>query len=43
MSYIPSELKFTNTHEWVRPEGNGVYTVGLTDHAPVYVGRHGFC
>ncbi len=38
MSYIPSELKFTNTHEWVRPEGNGVYTVGLTDHAQSMLG-----
>jgi len=38
MSYIPPELKFTNTHEWVRPEGDGVYTVGLTDHAQSMLG-----
>nr|WP_299020548.1 glycine cleavage system protein GcvH [uncultured Photobacterium sp.] len=38
MSYIPSELKYTNTHEWVRPEGGGVFTVGLTDHAQSLLG-----
>lgn len=29
---IPSELKYTNEHEWVREEG-GVATVGITDYA----------
>lgn len=38
MSYVPSELKFTNTHEWVRPEGDGVFTVGITDHAQAMLG-----
>ncbi|MGF1739009.1 glycine cleavage system protein GcvH [Photobacterium satsumensis] len=38
MSNIPSELKFTNTHEWVRPEGDGVFTVGITDHAQSLLG-----
>lgn len=38
MSYIPSDLKFTNTHEWVRPEGDGIYTVGITDHAQSLLG-----
>ncbi|MDX1304116.1 glycine cleavage system protein GcvH [Photobacterium sp.] len=38
MSYVPSELKFTNTHEWVRPEGDGVFTVGITDHAQSMLG-----
>ncbi len=38
MSDIPSELKYTNTHEWVRPEGDGVFTVGLTDHAQSLLG-----
>ncbi|WP_367278171.1 glycine cleavage system protein GcvH [uncultured Photobacterium sp.] len=35
---MPSELKYTNTHEWVRPEGGGVFTVGLTDHAQSLLG-----
>ncbi|ELR65347.1 Glycine cleavage system H protein [Photobacterium marinum] len=38
MSYIPTELKYTNTHEWVRPEGDGVFTVGITDHAQSLLG-----
>ncbi|MGF1726950.1 glycine cleavage system protein GcvH [Photobacterium nomapromontoriensis] len=38
MSYIPSELMYTNTHEWIRPEGEGVYTIGITDHAQSMLG-----
>lgn len=29
---VPSDLKYTETHEWVRVEG-GIITVGITDHA----------
>lgn len=29
---VPSELKYTKDHEWVRIEGN-VATVGITDYA----------
>jgi glycine cleavage system H protein len=32
MSNIPSDLKYTKSHEWVRVEG-GTATVGITDHA----------
>lgn len=32
MANIPSDLKYTKSHEWVRVEGN-VATVGITDHA----------
>ncbi|MCC4800751.1 glycine cleavage system protein GcvH [Enterovibrio norvegicus] len=38
MSNIPSELKFTASHEWVRPEGDGVYSVGISDHAQALLG-----
>ncbi|SMY36341.1 glycine cleavage system protein GcvH [Photobacterium andalusiense] len=38
MSYVPSELKFTHTHEWLRDEGDGVYTVGISDHAQTLLG-----
>lgn len=38
MSDIPSELKFTTSHEWVRPEGDDVYTVGISDHAQAMLG-----
>jgi glycine cleavage system H protein len=29
---IPSDLKYTKTHEWVRVSGNTA-TIGITDHA----------
>ncbi|WP_428464684.1 glycine cleavage system protein GcvH [Photobacterium kagoshimensis] len=35
---MPTELLFTNTHEWIRDEGDGVYTIGLTDHAQSLLG-----
>lgn len=38
MSNIPSELKFSPSHEWVRPEGDDVYTVGISDHAQALLG-----
>lgn len=37
MSNIPKDLKYTSSHEWVREE-NGVYTVGITDHAQHLLG-----
>ena len=33
MSSIPSELKYTESHEWVKDNGDGTVTVGITDHA----------
>jgi len=38
MSNIPTELKYATSHEWVREEGNGIYTVGITDHAQELLG-----
>ncbi|MEQ3530707.1 glycine cleavage system protein GcvH [Pseudoalteromonas sp. XMcav11-Q] len=38
MSNIPSELKYATSHEWVRAEGNGEYTVGITEHAQELLG-----
>lgn len=38
MSNIPNELRYATTHEWIRPEGNGVYTVGITEHAQDLLG-----
>jgi glycine cleavage system H protein len=32
MSNVPSDLKYTKSHEWVRVSGDTA-TVGLTDHA----------
>lgn len=38
MSNIPSELKYTSSHEWVRSEGDGIVTVGITEHAQGLLG-----
>ena len=32
MSNVPSDLKYTKSHEWVRA-GGGTATIGITDHA----------
>ena len=32
MSNVPTELRYTKTHEWVKVKGNTV-VVGITDHA----------
>lgn len=33
MSNVPADLKYAQTHEWVRDNGDGTATVGITDHA----------
>lgn len=38
MSNVPTELKYATSHEWVRNEGDGVYTVGITEHAQELLG-----
>ena len=38
MSNIPSELKYATSHEWVRNEGDGIVTVGITEHAQELLG-----
>lgn len=38
MSSTPKELKYAKSHEWVRPEGNGVFTIGITEHAQGLLG-----
>lgn len=37
-SNIPSELRYAETHEWVRPQEDGIVTVGITDHAQHLLG-----
>jgi glycine cleavage system H protein len=29
----PANLKYTESHEWIRAEADGTITVGITDHA----------
>lgn len=38
MSEIPEELFYTRSHEWVRQEGDGSWTIGITDHAQSSLG-----
>jgi len=38
MSEIPSELRYRESHEWVRDEGDGTVVVGISDHAQAALG-----
>ncbi|WAT01152.1 glycine cleavage system protein GcvH [Rouxiella chamberiensis] len=38
MSNVPAELKYASSHEWIRSEGNGLYSVGITEHAQELLG-----
>ncbi|MBT8438720.1 MAG: glycine cleavage system protein GcvH [Gammaproteobacteria bacterium] len=38
MSDVPSELKYTKSHEWLRVEDDGLVTVGISDHAQELLG-----
>lgn len=38
MSNIHQDLKYTETHEWVRQEADGSLTIGITDHAQEALG-----
>ena len=38
MSNVPTELKYAASHEWIRDEGDGIYTVGITEHAQELLG-----
>ncbi|MEC5386663.1 glycine cleavage system protein GcvH [Uliginosibacterium sp. H3] len=30
---VPANLRYTESHEWVRKEPDGTVTIGITDHA----------
>jgi glycine cleavage system H protein len=38
MSEIPSDLRYRESHEWVRDEGNGTALIGISDHAQAALG-----
>jgi len=38
MSELPGDLLFTNDHEWLRREGDGSVTIGITEHAATSLG-----
>jgi len=33
MSNVPTNIKYLKSHEWVSDNGDGTFTVGITDHA----------
>jgi len=35
---VPADLKYTQSHEWVKLEADGSVTVGITDHAQEALG-----
>ena len=38
MSEIPEDLRYAESHEWLRDEGDGTFTLGITDHAQEQLG-----
>ncbi|WP_037587565.1 glycine cleavage system protein GcvH [Stenoxybacter acetivorans] len=38
MSQIPTDLKYTASHEWLRLETDGTITIGITEHAQDLLG-----
>jgi len=38
MSNIPKDLKYTKSHEWLKPEADGSVRVGITHHAQDLMG-----
>ncbi len=38
MAHYPSELYYAKSHEWVRRDDDGFYTVGITEHAQELLG-----
>ncbi len=38
MSYVPDNLKYTASHEWLEDLGEGIYRVGITEFAQAQLG-----
>lgn len=38
MSRIPTELKYTRSHEWLKPLPDGTVEIGISDHAQEALG-----
>ncbi len=38
MNELPGDLLYTKDHEWLRREGDGAVTIGITDHAQSALG-----
>ena len=35
---VPTDLRYTKSHEWVRVDDEGIATIGITDHAQELLG-----
>jgi glycine cleavage system H protein len=35
---LPKDLRYTESHEWIRREGDGTVSIGITDHAQEQLG-----
>lgn len=38
MSNVPANLKYADSHEWILDHGDGMVTIGITDHAQALLG-----
>lgn len=38
MTQTPAELKYAASHEWLKDNGDGTVTVGISDHAQAQLG-----
>jgi glycine cleavage system H protein len=38
MSEVRDDRQYTETHEWILDNGDGTYTMGVTDHAQALLG-----
>ncbi len=38
MSEVRDDRQYTQTHEWILDNGDGTYTIGVTDHAQALLG-----
>ena len=38
MSETPDDLMYSKSHEWIRDNGDGTVTIGITDHAQEQLG-----
>jgi glycine cleavage system H protein len=38
MSEVRDDRQYTETHEWILDNGDGTYTMGISDHAQALLG-----
>ncbi|MEO0422785.1 MAG: glycine cleavage system protein GcvH [Pseudomonadota bacterium] len=39
MSNVPGDLRYTESHEWIRAEDDGTLVMGITEHAQAELGE----